>query len=214
MSGFFSGIDAYKRINKILIGVIVGLVLLNLLIVKSLISIASNKTVQISVPQFLEEGNYIIGSTFASENVYKMWVKVWVESMANFSYKDLAEKYEGIYPFLDTQTAFKSKSEIQKFIKFVQTNYITQSFSVEDLKVEKLKGGFVKVTAFGYIKRKIGSRQDKLSGMRYAYEFITYVRNGQLYINSIKTSFYGLTDKNQRDKLTQNKFVNFDEVLK
>jgi len=214
MSGYFSGIEAHKNLNKVLVGIIVGLLLINLLIVKSLIGVASNKTIQISVPQFLESGDYVIGSTFASENVYSMWVKVWTEQMANFSYKDIADKYEGIYPFLDSQTAFKSKSEIKKFIEFAQTNFITQSFKIDDIKVEKLRSGFVKITAFGHIKRKIGSRQDKLSGMRYAYEFTTYVRNGQLYINSIKTSFYGLTDKVQREKLSKNKFVNFDEVLK
>ena len=210
---YFSNSESYKGFIKILIGIIVGLILLNLLIVKSLINLAENKTIKIQVPQFMESGDYVIGNTFANENVYKMWVKVWTEDIASFSYKNIRTKYKDIFPFLDPQTAFKSKSEMLKFIDFIESNFILQKFKLKNIKTQKLRGGFVKVTAFGSIERIIGNKRDKLSGMRYSYEFICYVRNGQIYINSITSSFYGLVDKRSKDRLRTNKFVNFDEVI-
>jgi len=210
---YFEKTENYKGFIKILVGIIVGLILLNLLIVKSLINIAENKNIRIQVPQFMESGEYVIGNTFANENVYKMWVKVWIEDIATFSYKNIRKKYKDLFPFLDPQTAFKSKSEMIKFITFVENNFISQKFKLKNIEVTKLKGGYVKITAFGTIKREIGNRKDSLNGMRYSYEFICYVRNGQIYINSITSSFYGLVDLKSKDQLRSNKFVNFDEVI-
>lgn len=211
--GYFEKQESYKSFIKILIGIVAGLIVLNLLIVKSLINVASNKTIQIQVPQFMESGEYVIGNTFANENVFKMWTKVWIQDIASFSYKDLSSRYESLYPFLDTETAFKSKSEMVKFIKFVETNFITQTFALKDIKLEKMENGYMRITAFGTIKRMIGNEADSLNGMRYSYEFITYVRNGQIYINSINTKFEGLVDVREKQKLKENKFVNFEEVI-
>ena len=211
--GYFDQQEKSKGFIKILVGIIAGLIILNFLIVNALIGIAQNKTINIQVPQFLESGDYVIGNTFANENVYKMWTKVWVQEIASFSYKDLRDRYNALYPFLDPQTAYKSKSEMIKFIDFVESNFITQKFDLKDLSIKKLKGGYVKITAHGSIKRSIGKEKDRLSGMRYAYDFITYVRNGQVYINSINSSFYGLVDVREKEKLKANKFVNFEEVI-
>lgn len=211
--GYFEKQESLKGMIKILTGIIIALILVNLLIVKSLISIASNKTINVQVPQFLESGEYVIGNTFANDNVYKMWTRVWIENIASFSYKDLRDRYNGLYPFLDPQTAFKSKSEMLKFIDFVESNFVTQKFDLKDMSIKKLKNGYVQITAYGSIKRSIGKQTDNLSGMRYAYEFVTYVRNGQVYINSISSSFYGLVDVREKEKLKANKFVNFEEVI-
>lgn len=161
----------------------------------------------------MESGNYIIGNTYASENTYKMWSKVWTEDIANFSYSNIREKYQNIYPFLDKNTAHKSKSDLIRFIEFVETNFISQEFKVSDIKLKNLPGGYKKVTVYGTVNRKIGSSNDQLNGMRYAYEYITYVKSGQIYIKSIKTSFYSLSDKRQRDKLKENTFVNFEDNI-
>ena len=211
--GYFEKQESYKGFIKILVGIVAGLVVLNLLIVKSLINVASNKTIQIQVPQFMESGEYVIGNTFANENVFKMWTKVWVQDIASFSYKDLGDRYKSIYPFLDAETGFKSKSEMLKFIQFVESNYITQTFTLKDITVDKMENGYMKMTAHGTIKRMIGNEADTLSGMRYSYEFITYVRNGQVYINSISSKFEGLVDVREKEKLKENKFVNFEEVI-
>jgi exosome complex RNA-binding protein Rrp4 len=210
---YFEKQESYKGFIKVLTGIIAGLIILNLLIVKSLISVASNKTIQIQVPQHMDSGEYVIGNTFASEDVYKMWVRVWAEEIASFSYKDIDKRYESIYPFLDAETAFKSKSEMIKFMKFVQINYVTQTFAIKDVSVEKLNNGYMKIIAHGTVKRSIGNQVDELNGMRYAYEFTTYVRNGQVYINSITSKFEGIVDAREREKLKENKFVNFEEVI-
>lgn len=213
MEGYFDKQNSHVKFIKILIGIIVSLIIANLLIVGGLISVASNKEVRIQVPQFLENGEYFIGNTQASENVYKMWSRVWINDIANFSYKDLRKKYEGLYPFLDPQTAFQSKSELAKFIKFVEGNYVSQTFDLKTIDVSKVAGGFMKITANGTIKRAIGKEKDDLSGMRYTYEFIAYVKNGQIYINSIKSSFSGLVDVREKEKLKSNEYVNFEEVI-
>ena len=210
---YFEKIEGHKSFIKILLGIIGGLIIINLIIVKSLISVASNKTIVIQVPQFLESGKYIIGNTFASENVYKMWVKVWVQDIATFSYQNIREKYKNIYPFLDKQTAHKSKADLSRFIEFVETNFIQQEFKISEITSKKLPGGYIKVIAYGTITRKIGSSDDQLNGMRYAYEFITYVKNGQIYIKSIKTSFYALVDRQQKEKLKENNYVNFEDTI-
>lgn len=211
--GYFSKSDGYKDFIKILVGIIAVQLIAILIAIKSLISVAENKTVVLEVPQFLESGKYRIGASFASENVYKMWVKVWVQDIANFSYQNIEEKFNNIYPFLDKDTAFKSKQDIQRFIEFVKTNYVQQKFKISDIVVKKLNKQYVKVIVYGTVYRKIGGAEDSLNGLKYAYEFITYVRNGQIYIKSIKTSFYALSDVKQKNILNNNKYVNFDDVL-
>lgn len=211
--GYFEKQESLKIFIKILVSIIIALLLINLLIVKSLISVASNKTINIQVPQFMETGEYVIGNTFANDNVYKMWTRVWVEDIASFSYKDLRDRYNSLYPFLDPETAFKSKSEMLKFIDFVETNFVAQKFDLKDMTLKKMPNGHVKIIAYGSIKRSIGKEKDNLSGMRYSYEFDTYVRNGQIYINSISSAFYGLVDAKEKEKLKANKFVNFEEII-
>lgn len=211
--GYFEKIEGHKQFIKVLIGIIIALLLVNIVIVKSLITVASNKNISIQVPQFMESGEYIIGSTFASDNVYKMWVKVWIQDIASFSYQNIREKYQNIYPFLDLQTAHKSKADLARFIEFVEKNFIQQDFKISEITTKKLPGGYVKVIAYGTVQRKIGSSKDQLNGMRYAYELVTFVKNGQIYIKSIKTSFYALVDKDQKDKLKSNAFVNFEDII-
>lgn len=212
-NGYFDSKDSYKSFIKILLGIIGVLIIIILITVKSLINIVENKDIRIQVPSLMKEGEYIIGNTGASLNVHEMWVKVWLNNVSNFSYSDIRKSYDGIYPFLDSQTAFKSKGELLKFIDFVETNFITQNFEYKDLKTEKLNNGLVKITAYGNLRRTIGKNKDELDGIRYAYEFITYVKNGQIYINSVRSYFHGLVDTQEKDRLRNNKFVNFDEVI-
>ena len=210
---FFNKLKGSESVIKLLLGIIGGLMIIIVFMLKGYIGVIQNKTVTIQIPQFMESGKYIIGNTFASDNTYKMWAKVWVEDIANFSYQNIREKYANIYPFLDKQTALKSKSDMIRFIEFVEGNFITQNFQVSSIELKKLPGNYKKITVYGTVHRTIGSSKDQLNGMRYAYEFITYVKNGQIYIKSIKTSFYSLSDKRQRDKLKENTFVNFDDII-
>lgn len=210
---YFDREKTYTIIIKALIAVGVALFLVVLILVRAYINVASNKTVVIQVPQVLPPGQYGIGADAASENVFSMWSRIWVQQIGSFSYKDIDGKYEAIMPFIDPQTAYKSKSDIMSFIKFIKTNFITQEFKLNDIKVERVSGNYYKVTAFGTINRMIGQSADQLNGMRYAYTFLCYVRNGNIYIKSINSSFFGLNDVRTQEQLKFNKFVHFDEVL-
>lgn len=210
---YFEKEDSLKLIIKWLVGALIMVFIVLILLCKALIDVAENKTVVVQVPQWLESGEYVIGATQASENVFRMWVDIWVKLIGTFSYKDIEQKYDAIMPFIDTQTAFKNKSEIMRFIDFVQKNFITQRFSTETIKVDKVAGGYYKITAFGTINRQIGDTDDQINGLRYSYTFLCYVRNGQIYIKSINSAFFGLGDSESRKQLKLNQFVHFDEVL-
>jgi len=202
------------RIITILL-IIVGVqFVFNAFIAKGYINVAENKEIKIQIPQFLEAGEYIIGNTYASDNTYRAWARLWTQDIANFSYQNIREKYQNIYPFLDKDTVRESKSDLLRFIDFVEENSITQSFDISaDIKIKQLPGQYKKITVYGTIHRKIGSTHDQLNGMRYAYEYVTYVRSGQIFIKTIKTSFYSLSDKRQRDQLKENSFVNFEDNI-
>jgi hypothetical protein len=162
----------------------------------------------------MSSGKYRVGATFASPEVYRMWGKVWLDELSNFAYGNVREKYSNIYPFLDPQTAYKSKTDLEKFISFVEENYLTQSFKADDIITREMPGGYTNIVVNGTLKRFIGNSEDQLSGLKYSYEFLTYVKNGQIYIKSIKTSFYAAMDRDQSKIIKGNKFVNFDENLK
>ena len=211
---YFDKIENYKTFMKVLVGIIVALIIVNLLIVKGLMNVAASKTIIVQVPGQLDKGEYVISSNKASSNVYKMWARLWVNTIGNFSYKNVEEKYKFIYEFLDPQTAFKNKANIAKFIEFVKQNFITQSFHLENIKLQKMPHGYVKIIAYGKIKRYIGNQKDELSGVRYAYEFVTYVRNGQIYISAIKSYFYKVAlDKKSLNKLKNNKFMDYKHLI-
>jgi len=213
MSSFFDKIEEQKGRNKIFLSIIIALILVNLLAFKAIISIASNKTIVIQVPQFLESGEYVIGNTFANNNVYKMWGRVWFQNIGNFSYKNVRKRADGIIPFLDPQTAFENKSKILKFVDFVETNFITQDFEIIDIFIEDLPNGYKKLTAQGFIKRTIGKKNDNLNGLPFSYELILFVRNGQIFINSIVSFLSDPADPNTRKKLIKIDSVNYKELV-
>jgi hypothetical protein len=192
--------------SKIFLIFIAVLMIINVIQFKSLLTIASNKDITIEVPPFLEAGSYKIGSTFANEKIFKMWSKVWVEEFANYSYKDIRKRVNIIMEFLAPETIFKNKQKMLEFVNFVEENFITQKFIPNNYTFMELKKkGFYSITWTGKISRKIGSQEDGLSNSNYAYEFICYVRNGQVYIYNLNTYFIG-----NKSKLKNNSYINFD----
>ncbi len=209
--GYFDQVKEGSSQNKILVGVIAGLLLVNLLEFKGLMTIAENKAVNIQVPQFMEKGTYVIGSTFASENVYKMWGKTWITDIGNYSYEDIDQKVSDIYPFLASETAFENKSKLIDFATFVKNNFVTQSYDITDIKVKKLDNDFVSIETVGTLKRHIGKREDDLSGLKYSYKLICFARNGQIWIKHMETYITEQEkDVNLQKRLDKNDFVNFD----
>ena len=208
---YFESIKKTEKQNKIFLAIIGVMLLLNLIAFKSVFSIASNKTIQIVVPQYLEGGKYTMGSTFASRNVYKMWAKIWIQDLANFSYKDINKKYEEIYPFLSPTTAMDTKAKMINLIKYVQMNFITQTYDIKDIYVSK-KGSFTRIEIKGVLSRKIGLKTDPLSNTDYAYVIYTYIKNGQIFIQNIKSYVLNIKDASIERKLKDNKYVNFESV--
>jgi hypothetical protein len=209
---YFDKEQKNENIVKILLSIIVGLLIVNMLAFKSVINIASNKTISIQVPQLVESGEYVIGSSFASNNVYKMWTRIWLDQIANFSYKNIKERTEFLYPFLDPETAFKNKGKLEEFKDFVENNFITQKFELKDILITDFNDGYKQIFAYGTIHRKIGKKDDKLNGIGYVYEFILFVRNGQIYINSLSAKILP-KDLSEKKKLNQIDSVYFEKEI-
>jgi len=211
MNKYFDGSKNQEKTIKILIGIIVFEAIINIVMFKSVLNIAGDKTFKFEVPSFLETGEYAIGTTFASEKVYKMWTKIWVEEISNFSHKDIRERMSSIIDFLDPKTAYKNKAELLKFVDFVEQNFISQSFSSDRFDFEKTaKKGYYKVSWTGTLKRQIGLKKDPMTGLKYTYSFTCFTRNGQIYINNLSLK---RTDEGQhrvKKFLKENEFVNYD----
>lgn len=211
--GYFDKEKEQEGKNKIFLSIIIALMVIDLLAFKAILSIASNKTIVIQVPQFLKSGKYVIGNTFANNNVYKMWGRIWIQEIANFSYEDIRKRTQDIFPYLNPQTAFNNKGKILKFVQFVEDNFITQKFELQNIFITNLKNGYKEITAEGIIKRKIGKEPDKLNGMPYSYQIIAFVRNGQIYINSIKSFITNPTEPLNKKKLEKIKTVNYTPLI-
>lgn len=206
---YFEDLKNQAGKNKVLFIIIMVMFIINLILFKGLMNVASNKTVVFQVPNYLESGEYVIGSTFANENVFKMWSKVWITELANYSYKDVREKVGHIMEFLAPETAYKNKAQLFEFIDFVEGNFITQEFKPDNYEIKELpKKGFYSIRWDGYLKREIGMKNDPLSNMKYSYEFICYVKNGQIYIHSLKTDVTSLKDTSHI--LKENEFIHYD----
>jgi len=209
---FFDKEKKNSKVIWILTSIIVFLLFIILFAFKAYINVAQNKTIVITVPANLEHGKYMIGNTISSKSVYKMWVKVWTNEIANFSYKNINKAMSNIYPFLDPLTVLESKAKLTKFINFVKTNYITQKFVLNSIKIKKLPSHYVEVKAIGKVYRKIGLKDDPLSGFSYQYRYVLYTRNGSVWIKSIDVKM--LKDKknfdhNKQRELNNNNYVKF-----
>lgn len=207
---YFEDLKNQSGKNKSLVIIIVILLIINLIMFKSVVTIASNKTIEIQVPTFLEGGNYVIGGTFANEKVFKMWTKLWIEELANYSYKDVRSRVDHITEFLAPETMYANKIGLYRFVEFVEKNYITQSFAPENFKIKNLQNGYTSISWTGIIKRQIGNQEDELSNLTYVYEFICYVRNGQIYIHSLKNELSNKNDPSLAKKLNRIEEVNFN----
>ena len=91
-NNYFEEVKTQVAKNKIFMIIIGAMFLINIIAIKGLVSVSANKTVNLSVPTFLEGGEYVIGSSFANDKTYKMWTKLWISELANFSYKDVRER--------------------------------------------------------------------------------------------------------------------------
>lgn len=213
MSGnYFEDLKNQAGKNKVLLTVIGGLLVVNLVAIKSLVAVSSNKTVNIQVPQLMEPGSYMIDSTTASEKVFKMWTKLWVQELSNFSYKDVRVKITNVMDYLDPATAFKNKAELISFIEFVETNYITQSFQINPatFRFTDLKNGYYKISWAGDLKREIGMEVDKLSNLEYKYSFICFVKNGQIFIKNMTMDLNRPGDPAIKKVLEENTYINYE----
>lgn len=209
MNSYFEDLKNQATKNKVLLFIIGALLIVNLVTIRGLLGVASNKTVVFQVPNYLESGEYVIGSTFANENIFKMWSKVWITELANFSYKDVREKVENIMSFLAPETVYENKAKLLEFIEFIEANFITQSFKPDNYTFKELsKKGFYSISWEGFLHREIGMKNDPLSDLKYKYEFVTYVKNGQIYIHSLRTDFANLKDVTH--KIKDNEFINYE----
>lgn len=212
---YFDNLKNQDTKSKTYLAIIAGLLIVNLLEFKGLMTIASNKEVHLQVPQFMEKGDYVIGSTYASKNVYSMWARTWIKDLGNYSYENIDQKIKDIYPFLDGATAFENKSKLLEFASFVKNNFVTQSYDIEDIKVTEANDGYMIVETVGTLKRQIGKKEDELSGLKYTYKLICFARNGQIWIKNMETY---ITEQQKsvtlQKKLDQNSFVNFDTNTK
>ena len=212
--GYFDKTKKQGTTINILLSIVGILILLNLLAFKMVANIAENKTINIQVPAFMDTGEYIIGNTRATDNVYKMWGRIWMDQLANYSYKDIEERIKYIEPFLSASTMFKNKAKLKELSSFVRQNFLTQTFKTKEVDVKKLPRGFVKIIAKGTIYRTVGLKEDKINGIPYTYEIIAFTRNGQVYIKNVKSFITTVKDVNIEKKLKSNPYVDFDQVIK
>lgn len=211
--GYFDKTKKQGTTINILLSIIGILILLNLLAFKMVANIAENKTINIQVPAFMDTGDYVIGNTRATDNVYKMWGRIWMDQLANYSYKDIDERIKYIEPFLASATMFKNKAKLKELSSFVRQNFLTQTFKTKDVSIKKLAKGYVKIIAKGTIYRTVGLKKDKINGIPYTYEIIAYTRNGQVYIKNVKSFITTVRDGSIERKLKNNPYVNFDKVI-
>jgi len=199
---------------KVLLGVIVALLLMLLVAFKMVVDIAGNKEITISVPQYIDPGDYVIGTHRSSDNVYKMWGRVWLQELTNFNYKNIDEKIKFIAPFLTDKTVFKNKASLKELVQTIKENFVSQKFKIEKYRIKHLKKGYVKIIADGKLYRTVGLRKDKLNGVPFRYEIIAYTRNGQVYIKSLDSYIKQASEGDNRRKLEKNPYVNFDDIIK
>lgn len=198
---------------KILVAIVIVLILLNVVAFKMVANIAENKTIQINVPSYLDDGKYVIGSDESTKNVYMMWGRVWFDQISNFSYKNVEERLKFIEPFLSRKTMFESKAQLDSLVRNVKENFITQTFEIKDYSVERLKKGYVEIKATGQLHRKVGLRQDELSGIDFGYSIIAYTKHGNVLIKSIKSFVDNTNDSKTRKLLKDNQYIDFEKFL-
>ena len=153
--------------------------------------------------KYLSTATAVPASSFANDKTYKMWTKLWISELANFSYKDVRERVGHIIEFLAPETAYKNKADLLDFISFIEKNFITQSFRADDFKIKKLDGGYVEIKWQGNLTRKVGLKESELSNLDYTYTFVCFVRNRQIYIHSLKSQISTPGEKIVRDRLKQ-----------
>ena len=183
-----------KDNNKVLIGIIITLILLLVFAFKSILTVAENKTILIEVPSIIEPGKYAIGPKQATNGVHKMWAKVWASEIGNFSYKNIDKKIKGILPFIDPMSIYKNKMKLLKTEDYVISNYITQKFHISDVYIKTFPKGRKRVVVVGRIFRDVGDKPDAINDLPYYIGFITFVRNGQVYIQSIDSGVIDYND--------------------
>jgi len=199
--------ETLRRQNTILLVIIGAMLVINAYLFKTIISMSDQAIVEIQVPQILEPGKYVIGSDNASDLVYKTWGKIWVDLLSNYSYEDVRDRANAFIDYLDPKTAFKNKKKLADFVNFVEENFVSQSFQIKGIKVQRLRGtNKVKILAYGKALRKIGDKTDPLSGL-FEYEVIAHTFNGQPYIDSFKMLVPSKKEKTKARK--DNKYVNF-----
>lgn len=212
---YFDSSKNQQTIIKILFAVLVIQFIFNAVLFKSVIDVASDKTFKFEVPAFLETGEYSIGTSFANDRVYKMWTKLWVQEISSFSYEDINEKMDSIMDFLDPATAYKNKSELLKFVDFAKENFVTQKFDIEDFSIsDTSKPGYKEIKWTGKLSRKIGLKDDPLTGLKYSYVFTCFTRNGQIYIHSMTLQRENMDERKTREALKANQFINYEVYQK
>lgn len=210
---FFEKEKKDQNIIKILLVVIFMFLFTIIIMIKSFINVIDSKEIHIEVPHLIDNGNYKIGVNKTSKNVYEMWVKVWMNEIGTFSFKNVKEKFKFITQFLDRDTYYQMKKEIDKNVDLVVENFINQEFRIKDVFVvpELSDDRYTVVRVIGKLKRNIGNVEDPLSNSNYIYDFKLYVKNGNIYIKSIYNYIDNIiNDSANQKKVFDNKYIHFD----
>ncbi len=198
MSGeeFISKLDKQKSINKLLWRMLIVEAVVILLLAIGYFSLKETVRVKVELPaKFIYKHSPVVlaGIDGANEIYYKMWAEYITEQISSFNEYTIKRKLELLFKTFDPKTLPKTKSVLMKFAKSVQSNLISQKFTLRTAKIvaKREKEGLIKeciVETEGIAKRKIGENKSISKSCVFKYK-LAYTK-GVIYVEDFYTNCF------------------------
>ncbi|WP_457749117.1 TraE/TraK family type IV conjugative transfer system protein [Sulfurimonas sp.] len=126
------------------------------------------------------------GVDWASKNYYQVWGRSLVEEASSFDVDTISSKMADIEKMMRPSVAVKKDAEIQKYVKAVINNRLSQKFEILKSKTISLSKTQKEITYTGISKPKVGNKEIKPKECKYVIDLKLY-QNGVLYVENFGT---------------------------
>jgi len=199
------------KLSYIFIGI---LFFINLFMAFALLNVYKDRSVSLRIPPAtLQDNELVFGSTRVSKTVYETFADYLIRLVGNVNHHDVEKKYQDFLGYVDAGEYHRIAKVLVGQAEAVKHDMVTRRFQLQEIKLTKLKNGYVKAEGLGFADKDIG---DTKAFEKLPYHFTLYLTAymGNVIVVGLKSGVYmdekDIASRRKVEKYEKNNpYINF-----
>ena len=175
------------KLSYIFIGI---LFFINLFMAIALLNVYKDRSVSIRIPPAtLQDNELVFGSTRVSKTVYEIYADYLIRLVGNVNHNDVEQKYQDFLGYVDAGAYHRIAKVLAGQAESVKRNMISRRFMLQEIKLNRLKNGYVKAEGLGFAYKDIGDTK-AFEKLPYHFTFYLTAYMGNVIVAGMKSGVY------------------------